>query len=467
MFSARGPSPADASKTSPGFGVEADKSPPGGGASERTEQTEKKLLGKEPNARPGKPDSLKEAATADRPDQAGAVHDDKPEPFTSAMPQPQADLAALVALEVVTVVPVPTAQTQRVEEAVASIPTSTPAAPPVAGTPGDIAGPIPTPEMPPATDETGRVHSDLSSDEVGALGIQSVTVDPKSVPVEAAVPTDEPDPITEAKPPENAPHVPGAGTDEYAPATDEYAPASDEYAAASVKPGKAATDEGAPASDNVDTLGKGAKVGPLPPETTGNSGDQPNPGSYEETAGQATDEANASQDRAPDTINGDLGKQVAGTRSTQAPDGAPVRGSVDRVAVVRQVADRIELLAAAPRDGVTVRLEPRDLGSITLVVKSHGDEVEAHILASNEAVRGALEGSRTQLRDALEARGLNLGAMTVGQEASRGQTERDAATHNAQASRAFASTIEQGGGVAAGTDWRVAARSSQGMDLWI
>ncbi|RYG21753.1 hypothetical protein EON82_18320, partial [bacterium] len=58
------------------------------------------------------------------------------------------------------------------------------------------------------------------------------------------------------------------------------------------------------------------------------------------------------------------------TVATDRPEAGAQRPEVDRHLVVRQVADRIEnLVASRPREGVTIHLEPRDLGSVTLVVK--------------------------------------------------------------------------------------------------
>ena len=102
-----------------------------------------------------------------------------------------------------------------------------------------------------------------------------------------------------------------------------------------------------------------------------------------------------------------------------------------------------------------------------MVVKSHGEEVDAHIVASNEAVRSALDGSRVQLREALESRGLSLGTMTLGHEAAQNSSERDAAMHHAPSHRGFAMANQHADHAAPSMDWRAAARSSHGMDLWI
>lgn len=95
-------------------------------------------------------------------------------------------------------------------------------------------------------------------------------------------------------------------------------------------------------------------------------------------------------------------------------------------AVVKQVADRIELLIAAkPKQGVTIHLDPGDLGKVTIVVKSQGKDVEAQILTNNESVRQAIVQAKSQLIEQLDQRGFSLATVTVGQEPIQQQTNMD------------------------------------------
>ncbi len=95
-------------------------------------------------------------------------------------------------------------------------------------------------------------------------------------------------------------------------------------------------------------------------------------------------------------------------------------------AVVKQVADRIELLIAAkPKQGITIHLDPGDLGKVTIVVKSQGKDVEAQILTNNENVRQAIVQAKTQLIEQLDQRGFSLATVTVGQEPAQQQTNMD------------------------------------------
>ena len=102
------------------------------------------------------------------------------------------------------------------------------------------------------------------------------------------------------------------------------------------------------------------------------------------------------------------------TVATERPDAGVDRPSVDRHLVVRQVADRIEsLVAARPKDGVTVHLEPRDLGTITLVVKGLSSALDVQVTASDDRVRQSLDASRPELAQALAPRGIELREMRV------------------------------------------------------
>lgn len=85
-----------------------------------------------------------------------------------------------------------------------------------------------------------------------------------------------------------------------------------------------------------------------------------------------------------------------------------------RAEIVKQVAERIEFMAAAkPREGITIHLKPLDLGAITVVVKSVGDVVHADVTASEESVRASLAESREALSSALVEKGYKLASLEV------------------------------------------------------
>jgi flagellar hook-length control protein FliK len=92
-------------------------------------------------------------------------------------------------------------------------------------------------------------------------------------------------------------------------------------------------------------------------------------------------------------------------------------GQVDLV--VKQVADKLQMLAAArPRNGVTIHLNPDSLGSITVVVKSIGRLVDTQLTASDPRVREALDQNQTRLIEAMDARGFQIQSVQVSQQSS-------------------------------------------------
>ncbi|MCH8979629.1 MAG: flagellar hook-length control protein FliK [Armatimonadetes bacterium] len=83
-----------------------------------------------------------------------------------------------------------------------------------------------------------------------------------------------------------------------------------------------------------------------------------------------------------------------------------------------KIIDHVQELAAMRGIGkVTIRLQPDELGSITVTVRSLGTAVQAEVTASNEGVRNALHVQRTDLVQSIESRGLSLNSFTVGHEA--------------------------------------------------
>src|SRR5205085_12019221 len=68
--------------------------------------------------------------------------------------------------------------------------------------------------------------------------------------------------------------------------------------------------------------------------------------------------------------------------TVQAPE-KPSR-SLDQAqleAVIKQISDRVEVLAAKPHQAVVIHLRPEDLGNITLTVKSVGSVIDTQIQA--------------------------------------------------------------------------------------
>jgi len=115
-----------------------------------------------------------------------------------------------------------------------------------------------------------------------------------------------------------------------------------------------------------------------------------------------------------------------------------------REAIVAKAADAIDrLIESRPFGQVKIQLHPDDLGSITVTVRTIGHRVEADIVATNDAVRGALESSRPLLAPVVEAKGLQLGNLTINNPTA--STWSDGHSHQAdpQAQQQFQQMVGQ------------------------
>lgn len=104
--------------------------------------------------------------------------------------------------------------------------------------------------------------------------------------------------------------------------------------------------------------------------------------------------------------------------------------------VVKQVADRLQMLAAArPKNGVTVHLSPENFGTVTVVVKAIGRTVDTQLFASEDRVREALDQNQTRLTEAMNSRGFQLQSVSVSQQSNNStssQANRDWQNQTAQ-----------------------------------
>lgn len=135
---------------------------------------------------------------------------------------------------------------------------------------------------------------------------------------------------------------------------------------------------------------------------------------------------------------------------------------------IQTVVDRIEDLAAErPRGTVVVRLDPPELGTVTLTIHQFGPRFDADIAASNDALRAALEQNRGQLGQAIEQKGLQLGALRFEAPAPSpgfGQPHQGAPDHTAQQdANRFQNLVRDPEPHANLADWRPLA--TDGLDL--
>lgn len=93
--------------------------------------------------------------------------------------------------------------------------------------------------------------------------------------------------------------------------------------------------------------------------------------------------------------------------ATPAADVAPPQ-------VVRQVVAQIEAMTHQRNaDSVTLQLEPEHLGRLRVTISVSDGTIHTHIVADNHAVRQMLESNSALLQQALQERGLHLGALQV------------------------------------------------------
>lgn len=82
--------------------------------------------------------------------------------------------------------------------------------------------------------------------------------------------------------------------------------------------------------------------------------------------------------------------------------------------VVRQVARQIETMTSQrSTSSVTLQLEPEHLGRLRVTISFSDGAIHTHIVADNHAVRQMLESNSALLQQALQERGLQLGALQV------------------------------------------------------
>ncbi|MBS1707104.1 MAG: flagellar hook-length control protein FliK [Armatimonadetes bacterium] len=142
-----------------------------------------------------------------------------------------------------------------------------------------------------------------------------------------------------------------------------------------------------------------------------------------------------------------------------APVQAPTKDlkidAASKVPVVRQVreavADTIRDLVEAKRPGqMTLRLQPEDLGTVTVTVRTLGPRVDADVTASDQGLRASLAQHRHELMASVEKRGLQMGNFTVGQENNAWDASRQAG-HRQQQGQPMREDFERAGRMASAT----------------
>lgn len=115
---------------------------------------------------------------------------------------------------------------------------------------------------------------------------------------------------------------------------------------------------------------------------------------------------------------------VAGTPVPQAPvaRAAVSETTAVRVSPAEQIADTMVTQARVlERDGnveFQMRLDPPELGRLQIRLVARGDEIHGQVLTASDAVRGMIESQLPELRQRLEAAGVNVQRLEVSADAS-------------------------------------------------
>ncbi|MBL8047942.1 MAG: flagellar hook-length control protein FliK [Chthonomonas sp.] len=123
---------------------------------------------------------------------------------------------------------------------------------------------------------------------------------------------------------------------------------------------------------------------------------------------------------------------VAPTRTEASQPKEKPQAPIDDAKLHRQIVDRAETFLAFRREGaLTIHLEPRELGQITMSVKLDNGQVRTEIQATNQQVAQSLESNKQQLVQQVESRGLSLGSLNVstGGHSGNQQGQHQTATH--------------------------------------
>jgi len=151
----------------------------------------------------------------------------------------------------------------------------------------------------------------------------------------------------------------------------------------------------------------------------------------------ATDQPKAESQPEPQTAH-------VGVRDVKVEVADTVKDKVQVVRHVREaVADTIRDLVEAKRPGqMVLRLQPEDLGTVTVTVKTLGPKVDAEVTASDPQLRSQLAQHRHDLVASVERRGLQMGEFTVGHEQTAWDASQNAG-HRQQQNQPMRNDFEQ------------------------
>lgn len=163
--------------------------------------------------------------------------------------------------------------------------------------------------------------------------------------------------------------------------------------------------------------------------------------------------------------------RVAESRAAKLDSEGRPESALDSEKLNRQIADKAQTFLAFRREGaLTIHLEPRELGQITMSVKMENGNVSTEIKASNQQVAQSLEANKQDFVRQVESRGLSLGSFSVGMsnQGQSGNGQQQTANHQdftrqANISKFFTTSTSQPSAALATTS----VSSGRGLDYLI
>jgi flagellar hook-length control protein FliK len=123
------------------------------------------------------------------------------------------------------------------------------------------------------------------------------------------------------------------------------------------------------------------------------------------------------------------------------------------------IGQKVAWMVAGGEQSATLTLNPPDMGPLQVVIHVHNDIADATFMSNNQEVRQALQDGMSNLRDMLNASGIQLGQSNVGEHT---QSQQQLAESGGRSGRASGTATEEGGSAAAAVQTTV-VRSGNGM----
>lgn len=123
------------------------------------------------------------------------------------------------------------------------------------------------------------------------------------------------------------------------------------------------------------------------------------------------------------------------------------------------IGQKVAWMVAGGEQSATLTLNPPDMGPLQVVIHVHNDIADATFMSNNQEVRQALQDGMSNLRDMLNASGIQLGQSNVGEHT---QSQQQLAEAGGRSGRASGNAGDDGNAASAAVQTTV-VRSGNGM----